>query len=134
MESFLAQIDFEKVYSLPNNDYFQRFRSQPRLTGKDLIKRNIEHEARRLGLNHQQDIIRSTTDKIWDSHLEPFQRKKFNNFADNINKIRNYDTIDLIVRINIPQITNNPLENDFFNGTKFHEDKSFESLILPNGF
>jgi hypothetical protein len=32
-----------------------------------------------------------------------------------------------------PQITNNPIENDFFNGTSFYDNNNFESLILPTG-
>jgi hypothetical protein len=44
--------------------------------------------------------------------------------------INNAETIDRIARIIVPQITNNPLENDFFNGANFHENGSFGSLIL----
>lgn len=46
---------------------------------------------------------------------------------------RNAHTIDQIARITTRQITNNPLENNFFNGTNFDENKGFESLILPTG-
>lgn len=48
--------------------------------------------------------------------------------------INNSATIDRIVRITTPQITSNPLENDFFNGASFHCDDSLESLILPGFF
>jgi hypothetical protein len=41
--------------------------------------------------------------------------------------INNADTIDRIARIIVPQITNNPFENDFFNGTRFQENNT---LIL----
>uniref|UniRef100_U9TVT3 Uncharacterized protein n=1 Tax=Rhizophagus irregularis (strain DAOM 181602 / DAOM 197198 / MUCL 43194) TaxID=747089 RepID=U9TVT3_RHIID len=50
-----------------------------------------------------------------------------------IRPINNSNTIDRIVRITTPQITNNSIENDFFNGTSFHDNNSFESLILPAG-
>ncbi|GBC08573.1 hypothetical protein RclHR1_08230004 [Rhizophagus clarus] len=48
-------------------------------------------------------------------------------------QIINSNTTDQIAQINTPQITNNLFVNDFFNGTKFHDDNSFESLILPAG-
>ncbi|PKC65322.1 hypothetical protein RhiirA1_461207 [Rhizophagus irregularis] len=50
-----------------------------------------------------------------------------------IRLINNSSTIDRIARINTPQITNNSTENDFFNGTSFYDNNSFESLILPAG-
>ncbi|CAB4428387.1 unnamed protein product [Rhizophagus irregularis] len=50
-----------------------------------------------------------------------------------IRPINNSNTIDRIVRITTPQITNNSIEYDFFNGTSFHDNNSFESLILPAG-
>uniref|UniRef100_U9TBG3 Uncharacterized protein n=1 Tax=Rhizophagus irregularis (strain DAOM 181602 / DAOM 197198 / MUCL 43194) TaxID=747089 RepID=U9TBG3_RHIID len=50
-----------------------------------------------------------------------------------IRPINNSSTIDRIARINTPQITNNSIENDFFNGTNFYDNNSFESLILPAG-
>ncbi|CAB4428430.1 unnamed protein product [Rhizophagus irregularis] len=50
-----------------------------------------------------------------------------------IRPINNSNTIDRIALINTPQITNNSIENDFFNGTSFYDNNSFESLILPAG-
>lgn len=47
--------------------------------------------------------------------------------ASRIYSINNADTIDRIARIIVPQITNNPFENDFFNGTRFQENNT---LIL----
>ena len=65
------------------------------------------------------------------------------NNANNINQnrilrtrstnINNSRTIDRIARIALTQNTSNSFENDFFNGTRFHDDNSFESLILPAG-
>jgi hypothetical protein len=51
-----------------------------------------------------------------------------------IRPINNFSTIDRIARITTPQITNNPIENDFFNGASFYDNNDFESLILPAGF
>ena len=47
----------------------------------------------------------------------------------------NAGTIEQIIRIPSPQITSNPLEDDFFNGAKFTNDinNNPESLILPAG-
>jgi hypothetical protein len=56
-----------------------------------------------------------------------------NRDQNRISQISNSNTIDRIARITTPQITDNILVNDFFNGTKFHNDNSFESLILPAG-
>jgi hypothetical protein len=55
------------------------------------------------------------------------------NRVSQIRPINNSCTIDRIARITTPQITNNPIENDFFNGTSFYDNNSFESLILPAG-
>lgn len=62
--------------------------------------------------------------------------KRFN--ANNINRnriprIRNTNTLDRIARIIVPQITHNPFEQTFFNGTNFNDTNNFESLILPAG-
>jgi hypothetical protein len=63
-----------------------------------------------------------------------------NNINRNINHIsrirvlNNVDTLYRIVRINTPQITNNSLQDSFFNGTTFNNSDNFESLILPSGF
>jgi len=59
------------------------------------------------------------------------------NNANNNNKARlidNSDTIDRIARLTTPQITENSLENDLLNGTRFNDNDSFVSLILPSGF
>lgn len=53
---------------------------------------------------------------------------------NNVNNARgNPNTIGRIVRLITPQIARNSLESNFFNGTKFHDDNSLESLILPAG-
>ena len=65
-------------------------------------------------------------------------RRRFVNMKNNGRNsrlINNTNTIDRIVRINTPQITNNSLSNNFLNGTSFYDNNnSFESLILPAGF
>jgi hypothetical protein len=53
--------------------------------------------------------------------------------TNNARLINNTDTIIQIVRMS-PQVTNNPFANNFFNGTSFGYNNSFESLILPSGW
>jgi len=55
------------------------------------------------------------------------------NRISQIRRLNNSNTIDRIVRITTPQITNDVIKNDFFNGTSFQDNNSFESLTLPAG-
>jgi hypothetical protein len=53
---------------------------------------------------------------------------------DRVLRINNATTINRIVRITIPQITEDLIVNNFFNGSNFHDSNdNFESLILPAG-
>jgi hypothetical protein len=114
-------------------------RNGQRLTGKDLIKQNIEREAHRLHL-YSQHIIDLAIEEIWNLRITPSQKNQFINLANNANiinqsrvsrthLINNTSTIDQIVRI----ATNNPFENDFFNGVKNFDSNSLEFSILPAG-
>ena len=112
------------------------------------MKLNVEREADRLEF-YSQHIINLATEYIWglwDSRSSTiFQKSQFINLANNANNINrdreinrlrfinNSEIIDQIARINLPQVTSNPLENNFFNGTRFQDNNSFESLILPAG-
>ena len=61
------------------------------------------------------------------------QQDKLTNNND-INKRINNDTfIKVMTQLVIPQITKNSFEEEFFNGSKFHNKNDFESLILPAG-
>ncbi|GBB91072.1 hypothetical protein RclHR1_01820001 [Rhizophagus clarus] len=134
-----------------------------RLSGKGLIKQNIKLEAHRLQLHrtHQlqnsmtprlrlfqtrrlrlyrrlfsQHIINLATNYVWKRRFTSVQRNQFINLATNANHLRfvnNLSTIDQIARLTTRQITNDPLENDFFNGVENFYDNSLESLILPAG-
>jgi hypothetical protein len=131
LNSFLDHINYNNIYQLPYKNVqilAAQARSEgriQRLTGKDLIKRIIEHEAFRLQL-YDQYIINSATDYIWNIHSASSQRDLFTNIANEtniINPIRfsrtnNSETIDRITRIITPQ-TDNTFD-DFFNGTKFY--------------
>ncbi|RIA83309.1 hypothetical protein C1645_786716 [Glomus cerebriforme] len=141
MNSILDRmINYNNICSLPSNTYVQKLANQARngegvliLTGEDLMKRNIEHEARQLQLHYNQHDIDSLTNEYWNSRLTLSQKNRFINLAKYINQIRNNKTIDLIVQINRPQITNTPFEYALFNGTSFYDDKITESSILPAG-
>src|SRR5439155_1200631 len=90
-------------------------------------------------------LINLATDDIWNLRSTSSQRNRFINLANNANNINqsrvsrgrlinNNNTLVRIARIAMPQITNNPFENNFFNGTNFQDDNSLESLILPAGW
>ncbi|CAB4440409.1 unnamed protein product [Rhizophagus irregularis] len=140
MNNFTNQIDYNNLCSFLNiNEQVQKLANKVRdgtisqmLTGKELLKQSLENKLRS---DNQRDIIDldSTTNEIWNSKLTISQKKLLTRFADNVNKNRNSNTIELIARINTPQITNSEFENLFFNGTSFHDDKSLESSILPLG-
>ncbi|RGB25824.1 hypothetical protein C1646_771238 [Rhizophagus diaphanus] len=114
-----------------------------RLTGKDLVNQCVIREARRLQI-YDRNIIDLTTNFIWND-LSPSRRNHFNRLANNanningnrmlrINSIDNTDTLNRIAQITYQQITNNYLEQSFYNGTNFNDNNSFESSILPSGF
>ena len=146
LNSFLNLVNYSNVYQLPchNNAQILAFhagnvRNGQRLTGKDLIKQNIEREAHRLHL-YSQHIIDLAIEEIWNLRITPSQKNQFINLANNANiinqsrvsrthLINNTSTIDQIVRI----ATNNPFENDFFNGVKNFDSNSLEFSILPAG-
>ncbi|GES95335.1 hypothetical protein GLOIN_2v1773585 [Rhizophagus clarus] len=131
MKNYLDRMNFENLLSPPQNDVIRMLQSRPvLLIGKDLMRRNVEDEVHRLQFN--DEIIDPITNEIWNSHLTARQKRTFVRLANNINIIRNSDNVDRISRINTPQITKNDFENDFFNGTNFYGDKSFQSLILPS--
>ncbi|CAG8736719.1 uncharacterized protein OCT59_002650 [Rhizophagus irregularis] len=140
MNNFTNQIDYNNLCSFLNiNEQVQKLANKVRdgtisqmLTKKELLKQSLENKLRS---DNQRDIIDldSTTNEIWNSKLTISQKKLLTRFADNVNKTRNSNTIELIARINTPQITNSEFENLFFNGTSFHDDKSLESSILPLG-
>ncbi|PKC71022.1 hypothetical protein RhiirA1_454048 [Rhizophagus irregularis] len=140
MNNFTNQIDYNNLCSFLNiNEQVQKLANKVRdgtisqmLTGKELLKLCLENKLRS---DNQRDIIDldSTTNEIWNSKLTISQKKLLTRFADNVNKNRNSNTIELIARINMPQITNSEFDYLFFNGTSFHDDKSLESSILPLG-
>ncbi|GBB86875.1 hypothetical protein RclHR1_01330029 [Rhizophagus clarus] len=64
----------------------------------------------------------------------PQQQDQLLSNADDTNQQVNSETIKIVTQLIIPQITNNPQENTFFNGTEFHDKNDIESLILPAGW
>ena len=61
------------------------------------------------------------------------QQNQLANNSDNTNQQINDDNIKRVIQLVTPQITNNPYEDKFFNGTEFHNKNDTESLILPAG-
>ena len=148
LNSFLNRIDYNNLNHF-SYDINAQGSGRRRITGKDLMKQNVERESHRLRI-HNRHIIDLATNYIWSSRLTPFQKNQFINLAKDANSandinqdreisrirrinVNNTETIDRIARIATPQVTDNPFENNFFNGTSFHGSDSFESLILPAG-
>jgi hypothetical protein len=139
MNNFLNHIDHNNVFSFLNiNEQVQKLANEARygtlsqrLTGKDLLKRSLECKFR----SNNRDIIDiiSTMNEIWNSRLTTSQKRELLSIADNINKARNAKTIELITRINVPQITKTDFEDSFFNGTSLYDKDNLESSILPLG-
>ncbi|CAG8725051.1 uncharacterized protein OCT59_002656 [Rhizophagus irregularis] len=138
MDRFLSLIDYNNIFTFLNvNEQAQKLAIKARdgtipkiSTGKELLKICLDFKLRSDNQRHIIDID-SVTDEIWNSRLSASQKWQFKNLADNVNKARNATTIELIARINTPQITKTPLENSILNGTSFHDDKGFEFLIHP---
>src|SRR5688572_16367158 len=95
LNNLLNQINYENVYQLPYNNNAQILavlsrrrasRRIQRLTGRILMRKNVEREALRLQI-HNRYIINLATDYIWNSHSTPSQRHQFTNLANNANNI-----------------------------------------------
>jgi hypothetical protein len=142
--NFLDRINYSNVYLLPCNNNARMLAAQARngrrvqsLTGKGLLKRNVEREARRLQL-YNRYIINLATDHIWNLRSTFFQRSQFINLANGANSINqnrvsrivNAETLYRISQITIPQITSDLFANNLFGGTSFHHN---QPLILPTG-
>ncbi|CAI2171706.1 2862_t:CDS:1 [Funneliformis geosporum] len=101
------------------------------------MKQNVKREANRLRLrsHNRQYIINLATEVIWNLRYTQFQRQRFINLANNANSINqsltpvyNNDTLFRISRINTPQTAINQLERDFYNGSNFCNNSSYDSL------
>lgn len=96
------------------------------LSGKDLLKQNVIREVHRLKLKYNALLIDLATNEIW-SHLTQCKRRQFENLAIIANNI------NIIIQIPEQQITDNPLGNDFFNGTNFHKNNNnLDPLFYQN--
>jgi hypothetical protein len=139
MSYFSGQTDYNYLCSFFNvnvNEQVQKLANEARdgtlsqrLTGKELLKRILECKSD----NHDIIDIDSAMNEIWNSRLTTSQKRELVSIADNINKARNAKTIELITRINVPQITKTDFEDSFFNGTSLYDKDNLESSILPLG-
>ncbi|CAG8624511.1 6726_t:CDS:1 [Funneliformis caledonium] len=144
LESLLYNLDYDKI-SMPPYDnqhtiaYHARKHARIKiLSGMGLLKWNIESEMQKLFFPKNTNLIDSATMCVWETRLEPFQRKEFEKMAKEANEINQNkrqiteDTLNRIVRIDIPQVGNLPLDHSFYNGTSFMNNNDFESF-LPAG-
>ena len=118
-----------------------RTRKIQTITAITLIKLNLKDEINRLqaiGIDVNIKDIRSEVNHIWNC-LPLERQREFTTLANNANNINqnaalaNEDSINRMIQIDIPQITNNPFEVSIFEGTKNFNDNDFESLILTSG-
>ncbi|RIA83353.1 hypothetical protein C1645_833965 [Glomus cerebriforme] len=142
--NFLNRANYTNIYQLRNVQILaNQSRNGVRLIGRDLINQNVEFEARRLQM-YSRKLINSATYYIWSFFLTQSERNQFINLANNANNINqsrilnspidNTVTLDLIARITTPQNIDNPLGNNFLNGTNFIDNNDIESSFLPAGF
>jgi hypothetical protein len=153
---FLQDINYNNVYLLPCNNNprllaaqeTRRFQSFQKLKGIDLMKDNVELEAKRLNINIHDStyLINSAVKNIWNLRTNYRQRQNFEALAAEANKINqkrscrirvdDNDTITRMTRLDNPQeTTNNPIVDGFYRGTSdFNNKDAFESLMLPAGF
>src|ERR1043165_5857672 len=124
LNNFLKDINYNNVYLFPCS---RRLAAQARkgdkriqtLKGIDLMKKNVNREAKRLGLNSTY-LINLATEKIWNLRSNYHQRRSFEKVTADANKInqnRRYRTrvdnncmINRMTRLDNPQeTTNNPI-------------------------
>ncbi|RIA95732.1 hypothetical protein C1645_816321 [Glomus cerebriforme] len=146
LNSFLRYLNYDNIHLFPFNNDPNKIATHVRLTttiniltGKDLLKWNVQKEARRLQLRNRH-VIDLATDKIWCLKCKNSQRQQFENLAKDANIINqnirrvNDDTRKSISQINVRQVINEPLFDNFYNGTiNFSDNNDLESLILPCG-
>src|SRR5436190_69728 len=91
--NFLDHINYNNVYLLPCNNNARVLAAQTRngrrvqrLTGKGLMKRNVEREARRLQL-YNRYIINLAIDQIWNLRSTSSQRNQFISLANSSNNL-----------------------------------------------
>jgi hypothetical protein len=133
LNKFLRNINYDEVIATPFDNDPGKAAAHARngltfkiLTGKGLLKFNVEKEAQRQQLQlHRQNVINLATKKIWESTLSHSQRNEFEDLAKNANttnrNLRIYldDIHGRTSQINTHQVTANDLHSDFYNGTNF---------------
>ncbi|CAG8689135.1 4044_t:CDS:1 [Funneliformis mosseae] len=151
LKEFLGHVDISIVCQLPDNNNkllvaakSRRGKNVKRITGKILLRRNVESETTNVVINNKRYLINLAVDEIWSNHLSDTQKDQFTSLADGANEINqkyisrvhinNSMTLDHIARI-YHQDTEDPTQRDFYNGANFSENSETASSILsPAGF
>ncbi|RIA78645.1 hypothetical protein C1645_795548 [Glomus cerebriforme] len=135
----LNRMDYDSICKLPcdNNPLMVAAQARNRnirvLTGAGLLRQNVEEFAQTLQMN-DRTMINSTTKYIWSLYLTPSQKEEFEDLANKANDINlkimqiNSDNINRISRLT-PQVTDDPIMSNFYNGADFQVDGGFESLF-----
>ncbi|RIA83312.1 hypothetical protein C1645_834033 [Glomus cerebriforme] len=132
MSDFLNRINYKNLCSLNDAPIFLDKAKKTNvltISGKGLMKQNLEKEAKRLSYNKPD--LHLIANEIWDSRLTESQKIIFNNLANRINDQLNAPTLNNISQINTFQVTNDPFAYNLLNGTNFYGDESLESLSSP---
>ncbi|CAI2163942.1 6635_t:CDS:1 [Funneliformis geosporum] len=149
LNGFLGRVQYININQLPYNGNVQILAIQSRsngrvqrLTGYGLMKQNLVREAHRLQIFNRY-LINLAMDHIWNIHSTSSQRSQFINLASDANDLnRNHvsrghcintpNTLELISRLPVPQISNDIFEQNLFNGAVFCDGNNFESLLSPS--
>ncbi|RGB39565.1 hypothetical protein C1646_754290 [Rhizophagus diaphanus] len=118
--------DLDKLKELPQEiEVLELIRRKRRITGKDVIRINVEKEVE---IKQMSCLI----NVIWDTHLSTHERNSFDKLANNMmKKINNEETLCRIARINLPQEMKLPpgIPSEFYRGyTNFDNDDNDDDL------
>lgn len=128
VSNLLNLINEYNVRRLPYNDandLATQFRNDTiftSITGEDLLRRNMEHEAH-LNNQHDQHIINLATDVFWNTRLSHLQRNQFTNLANDVNVINEiHFQASNDAHIRMSQLYNHQQghDNDILNGIRFY--------------
>ena len=127
---FLKNINKNNVFTTPD-DLVDLTRKGRKIKGKDIIKLNVSHEARRLAII-DSTIITWATEKLWRSAAYHHKRY-FEALANGINQssIREFNneiTIRRMEQIPENQTTTNLIVDDFYNGYSNDNNVGFGSF------
>src|SRR5438046_10060526 len=88
LDNFLIQANYDNIHHLHDAQTLADQSRNQIISGKDLVKRNVEHEARQLRM-HNQHLVNLATEHIWNLLTSP-HKNRFERLANDANDINNY--------------------------------------------